>query len=140
MNSVLGSTEVGRHPATAARQSDAQGSNSPELVTCDDIPALRDIVEGTAQSTGEEFFQNLVRHLAAAIDAHYAFVAEFSEGNTRVRTLAYWARDHFQDNREWEVAGTPCADVVKGNLCHHPTGVKDQFTADRPLVEMGIDS
>src|SRR5260370_29939786 len=140
MNSVLGSTEVGRHPATAARQSDAQGSNSPELVTCDDIPALRAIVEGIAQSTGEEFFQNLVRHLATAIDAHYAFVAEFADVNTRVRTLAYWARDRIRDNQEWELAGTPCQDVVQGSMCHHPAGVKDLFPLDRPLVDMGIES
>ena len=30
--------------------------------------------------------------------------------------------------------------MVKGHLCHHPAGVKDQFPHDRPLVEMGIES
>jgi hypothetical protein len=44
----------------------------------EELAALRAIVEGTAHSTGEEFFQTLVRHLARAVDAHYAFVAEFA--------------------------------------------------------------
>ena len=44
--------------------------------------ALRAIVEGTAHGTGEEFFQTLVRHLARAVDAHYAFVAEFASPET----------------------------------------------------------
>ncbi len=107
MNSVLHSTEADAHAAAAARQTSAAGSGSPEPITSDDIPALCAIIEGTASSTGEEFFQNLVRHLAAAIDVHYAFVAEFAEVNTRVRTLAYWSRDHIHDNLEWELAGTP---------------------------------
>src|SRR5262245_45460930 len=88
----------------------------------EELAALRAIVEGTAHSTGEEFFQTLVRHLARAVDAHYAFVAEFvSPGtHTRARTIAYWARDAIVENFEWTLAGTPCEDVVHGNLCHHP--------------------
>lgn len=42
----------------------------------EELSALRSIVEGTARHTGQEFFQSLVRHLARAVDAHYAFVAE----------------------------------------------------------------
>src|SRR5262245_54861404 len=47
---------------------------SPEL---DEIAALRSLVEGTAGSTGEEFFRSLVRNLASALGVRYAFVAEF---------------------------------------------------------------
>jgi formate hydrogenlyase transcriptional activator len=140
MNRVLHSTEADPGTAATAPTGGTLGSAAPELVTSDDIPALRAIVEGTASSTGEEFFQNLVRHLAAAIDVHHAFVAEFAEINTRVRTLAYWARDHIHDNLEWELAGTPCEEVVHGSLCHHPASVKDLFPRDRPLMEMGIES
>ena len=140
MTSVLHSTEAAAQAAATAPQTGPAGRSSPELMTSDDIPALRAIIEGTASSTGEEFFQNLVRHLAAAIDVHYAFVAEFAEVNTRVRTLAYWSRDHIHDNLEWELAGTPCEDVVRGSLCHYPTGVKDRFPHDEPAVALGIES
>ena len=140
MNGVRHSTQAAPRAAATARQTGTEASGSPELVTSDDIPALRAIVEGTASSTGEEFFQNLVRHLAASLDVHYAFVAEFAEVNTRARTLAYWFRDHIHDNVEWELAGTPCEDVVRGSLCHHPTGVQEKFPHDEPLVTLGIDS
>jgi PAS domain S-box-containing protein len=105
----------------------------------DEIAALRAIVEGTARGTGQEFFQSLVRHLAAAVDARYAFVAEFA-GAGRVRALAYWLRDRLADNIEWDLAGTPCEEVVRGQLCHYPTGVHARFPLDRPLVEWGIES
>ncbi|MBI3864372.1 MAG: sigma 54-interacting transcriptional regulator [Planctomycetia bacterium] len=105
----------------------------------DDVAALRAILDGTARTTGREFFQSLVRHLAQAVGVRYAFIAEFA-GATRVRTLAYWFRDRIIDNVEWDLAGTPCEDVVRGRLCHHPTDVKVRFPGDRPLVDLGIES
>ena len=111
----------------------------PNQDLSDELSALRAIVEGTARHTGQEFFQSLVRHLAAAVGTRYAFVAEFA-GGTRARTLAFWFRDRIADNIEWDVIGTPCEDVVRGNLCHHPAGVSQQFPADRLLVDWGIES
>src|SRR5215470_3050994 len=101
---------------------------SPVTPPTDELVALRAIVEGTARHTGQEFFQSLVRHLAAAVGTRYAFVAVFA-GGTRARTLAFWSRDRIADDIEWDVMGTPCEDVVRGNLCHHPSGVKDDFPA-----------
>ncbi len=88
MNSVLHSSKANTCTTVDAQLSDAKRSDSQEPATTGDFPAIRAIVEGTAGSTGEEFFRNLVRHLAAATDAHHAFVAEFADVNTRVRTLA----------------------------------------------------
>jgi PAS domain S-box-containing protein len=105
----------------------------------EELTALRAIVEGTAAHTGEAYFESLVRHLATAVETRYAFVAEFA-GVTRARTLAFWFRDRITDNVEWDVTGTPCEDVVRGNLCHHPCGVRLKFPDDKPLVEWGIES
>jgi PAS domain S-box-containing protein len=120
----LGAAEI-REPATTAH---------------DDLGTLRAIVEGTACSTGEEFFRALVRHLASAIGVPFAAVSEFGEVNTRVHTLAFWAGGQIQDNFEYDLAGTPCEDVVRGRLCHHPAGVKDRFPRARPLVSLGVES
>ena len=110
----------------------------PSLGNPDEIAALRAIVEGTAANTGQEFYKSLVRHLAAAIDVRYAFVAEFA-GNMRARTLAYWKVDRIANNFEWDLIGTPCEDVVRGALCHHPMGVSGKFPKDEALGRMGIE-
>src|SRR5271168_1601687 len=107
---------------------------TPDLPLADELAALRAIVEGTARQTGQEFFQSLVRHLAPAVGTRYAFVAEFA-GGTRARTLAFLFRDRITDNVEWDVIGTPCQDVVRGNLCHYPTGVSQRFPGDKSIVE-----
>jgi PAS domain S-box-containing protein len=106
----------------------------------DDLDTLRAIVEGTACSTGEEFFQALVRHLASAMGVPFAAVSEFGEVNTRVRTLAYWSEGRIQDNFEYDLAGTPCEDVIRGRVCHHPAGVKDRFPRAKPLVALRVES
>jgi PAS domain S-box-containing protein len=116
------------------------GEGSVTSAVRDDLQALRAVVEGTARGTGQEFFQSLVRHLAKAIDVHYAVVAEFPKAPPHVRTLAFWARDRIADNFEYDFTGTPCADIVRGGLVHHPTGVSRQFPQATPLVERGIDS
>src|SRR5262245_10708169 len=117
----------------------AHSDSRPNQDLSDELSALRAIVEGTAHHTGQAFFESVVRHLATAVGTRYAFVAEFA-GGTRARTLAFWFRDRITDNVEWDVIGTLCADVVRGKLCHHPSGVKLKFPDDKPLAEWGIES
>jgi PAS domain S-box-containing protein len=106
----------------------------------DDLRALQAVVEGTVAGTGREFFRSLVRYVAEAMGVSHAVVAEFADVSTRVRTLAFWARDRIADNIEYDHADTPCAAVVRGDFCHHSTGVSDLFPHAKPLVELGIDS
>src|SRR5215831_9635431 len=113
--------------------------SKPDRNLSDELAVLRAIVEGTARQTGQEFLHSLVRHLAAAVGAHYAFVAVFA-GDTRARTLAFWSRDRITDNVEWDVIGTPCEDVIRGNLCHYPSGVSQRFPGDKLSVGLSIES
>jgi PAS domain S-box-containing protein len=128
-------------PSLAGAQAACGEAERPTAAAVgEELRALRAVVEGTARGTGEEFLQSLVRHLASALDVHYAFAAEFAGAPTRVRTLAFWACDRIVENVEYDLAGTPCEDVVRGGLCHHATGVKERFPQDKALVEMGIES
>lgn len=98
-----------------------------------ELAALRAIMEGMAQSTGEEFFRLLVRNLSVATGVSNAFIAEFADTKTRVRSLAFWMNGQLVPNQEWELAGTPCEEVVRGNLC--PSGVWKQYPK-----EEGVES
>ena len=55
---------------------------------------LRAIAEGTAAATGDEFFHSLARHLAGALGARYAFVAE-TLSELESRSLAFWEGTDF---------------------------------------------
>ncbi len=123
-----------------ASRPDETDSEERERVDLEEMQSLREIAQGTGHTSGIAFFQTLVEHLARALDAKYAFVAEFAGSNTRVHTIAYWGEGRILEDEEWDLPGTPCEDVVRGNLCHHPTGVRLKFPGDAALVKMGVES
>ena len=96
---------------------------------------LRMIVEGVEAETGDRFFRSLVRHLADALGAQYAFVSEMSEDRTRFWTLAVWGRGTFLSNFEIPLRGTPCEAVLNGHASHHPRHLQLLFPSDAGLVD-----
>jgi formate hydrogenlyase transcriptional activator len=102
---------------------------------------LRAIAEGTAAYVGGEFFQSLVRNLAAALGVEYAFVSEFRVDRSKVRTLAFWAGDHFKDNFEYAISDTPCEKVLAGELYHCSEKVAERFPLHKQDLEgFGVES
>ena len=96
---------------------------------------LRVIIEGTASSTGDVFFQTLVEYLAKAIGTNHAFVSEFTPPQ-RIRTLAFWSGGKIVPNIEYDLPGTPCQEVIDGGFCFYRSGLQKKY----PETEPGIES
>ncbi len=103
--------------------------------------ALQDLVAGTGV-IGKEFFSAYVRHVAAALDVHCASVAELvDERNSRLRTLAIWMNGSWAENYEYELAHTPCDEVVsKGKLFYCRDRVQEIFSEDKALADLNAVS
>jgi formate hydrogenlyase transcriptional activator len=102
---------------------------------------LRAIAEGTAADVGGGFFRSLVKNLAAALGVEYAFVSEFCVDRSKVRTLAFWTGDHFMDDFEYAIAGTPCEKVLAGELYHCSDKVAERFPLHKSELEtLGVES
>jgi predicted ATPase len=102
---------------------------------------LRSVVEGTSAVTGGDFFASLVRHLAAALGVPYAFAAScVAREQSRARTLAFWKRDRLAENFSYDIAETPCQNVLAGELCYYPEHIQQFFPKDRDLLELGAES
>ncbi|HSB44354.1 MAG TPA: sigma 54-interacting transcriptional regulator [Nitrospira sp.] len=103
--------------------------------------ALREIVEGVEAKVGEQFFPALVQQLAKVLGVDYAFVSEFCVDRSKVRTLAFWSIDHFLENFEYAIAGTPCEKVLAGELYHCANQVADRFPHHKEeLEQLGVQS
>lgn len=104
--------------------------------------ALRLIVEGTASVVGEDFFRSLVRSLAEALQVRYALISGCVDVlPTRVRTFAFWRRNEFGDNFEYDLAGTPCEQVIRGKSCQfYAANLQAQFPDDETLVNWQAES
>ncbi|RMF87145.1 MAG: GAF domain-containing protein, partial [Nitrospirae bacterium] len=97
------------------------------------------LVEGTAETTGADFFPAVARALGEALGVACAFVGRLVAPG-RVRTLALWLDGELRPPLEYELAGTPCAEVVGREPCYFPQGVRHLFPGDAILAELGAES
>ena len=118
------------------------------LVTINDLSklhliedGLRQLVEGISEATGEKFFQFLVLHLAKALDADFAFIGEFADSErTTIQTVAVAADGAIHANFRFQLAETPCEQVLTNGLRIYPKGIPELFPLDHLALEMGVES
>ncbi|HXX92463.1 MAG TPA: GAF domain-containing protein, partial [Planctomycetota bacterium] len=92
-----------------------------------------DALRGALFNPELTFFDTLVTELARATGADVTTVGELLPGGTRVRTLSLFSEGRIVPDLEYDLAGTPGANVIGRDLCVIPRGVADQFPGD-PLV------
>ena len=103
--------------------------------------ALRLVMEGTARATGTEFFDSLVSHLAEALGIAYVLLARVDQATTsRAITLAFWENGVPGENFEYQLAGTPCENVLAETECYFRDDVQRHFPADEMLAAIGAES
>jgi PAS domain S-box-containing protein len=100
---------------------------------------FRTIVEGTASATGADFFPVLVRSLAGALRAHYAYATACDDG-IHAKGLAFWDGEKFGPYWEFDVTGTPCMKVVRGEVCHYSHALQEQFPHEEFLKQIDAHS
>jgi formate hydrogenlyase transcriptional activator len=100
---------------------------------------FKSIVVGTASATGKDFFPTLVRHMASALGARYAFITDCAD-KKRAKVLAVWTGDRFGDLFEFDLADTPCMKVLDGEVCHYKEGLQALFPLDTGLVDWQAES
>jgi signal transduction histidine kinase len=103
---------------------------------------LRTVAEGTAGAVGEEFLRGLVRHVALAFDAKFAFVAQASDPTGQhVRIISGWYDgDWMADPFEYDSRGKPCALVVERAVVAFPDALTKRFPEAKPAIDMGLES
>jgi len=106
-----------------------------------DAGTLRAIVEGTSAEVGEEFFDQLVKHLAQAMGTKAAWVTEWLPDVRRLRAFSFWVGDGYFGDYEYEVPGTPCEAVVDNlELIHVPARLLELYPGDPDLAPLGAVS
>lgn len=98
---------------------------------------LRMLLEGTASTTGERFFEALVKNLALALDTKCAWVTEYVEPERRLYALAFWVDGTFIPDFSIDIDNTPCEDVIDhAQRVHYPDGILDLFPTSTTLKEL----
>jgi len=100
---------------------------------------LFEIAKGVSGQTGGAFFHSLVRHLADSLQADFVFVGLVQPGGERIRTLAAYRDGADIPAEEYDLGGTPYADVLEKRLCCYPSGIQQMFPKDLRLIQMGAE-
>jgi PAS domain S-box-containing protein len=102
--------------------------------------ALRLILEGTASKTGDEFFRALVRNAAEAIGSAGVWVTEIVT-ERRMRSIAFFMNGEYVKEYDYDLAGTPCEDVIRScRMVHVAEDVQRVFPDDPDLPAFGAVS
>uniref|UniRef100_UPI00286B204F PAS domain S-box protein n=1 Tax=Chamaesiphon sp. VAR_48_metabat_135_sub TaxID=2964699 RepID=UPI00286B204F len=99
---------------------------------------LQALIEGTAATTGQDYFPALVGHIATALNVSYALVTE--KVDDKLSVLAFWANDSLQSTFEFPIADTPCQKAVQQKKYYCESLIQEKFPANLNLVEMEAQS
>jgi formate hydrogenlyase transcriptional activator len=98
----------------------------------DTLDDLQHLAAAASRARGEALFPSLAQFVAQALNASESLISQVVDAD-HVRTLAVFAHGASEPNYEYELAGTPCAAVLKGETVHHESGLADKF----PLTSQG---
>jgi hypothetical protein len=124
--------------------------SQPESLPSD---LLTQLITATASVTGEDYYPALAEQLTQALNVRYALIGEVVDWDDdglpeRVRSLCFWAGNGVMDNFEYELAGTPCGQLLKQAsqsggelpLCWFPSKIQSCFPKDIDLVHLNAES
>jgi len=89
-------------------------------------------------TTGEVFFRSLTEHLGSVLRVDYVSIGELCDGGRRIRTIAVSAGGTNLENLEYDLANTPCQQVLERGRFFDHCDVQSHFPLDEFLVQMGF--
>lgn len=93
---------------------------------------LYGIANGLAQTRGNDFFHAIVKNFAQTLCVQYAFITQcVDRPPTRVRMIAAWKDDAYDQLLEYDLLGTPCDITIRQNqMTLIPFDVATQYPAE----------
>jgi PAS domain S-box-containing protein len=99
---------------------------------------LQTLIEGTAATTGKDYFPALVSYIAKALNLSYALVTE--KVDDKLSVLAFWANDSLQSPFVFPIADTPCQKALQQGQYYCESSLQIEFPANLDLVKMKAES
>jgi PAS domain S-box-containing protein len=101
---------------------------------------LNFIAQSSWKEGAESFLTALARYLGKMLDVDYVIVDKLAEVAGHAETVALYAKGEVLPNMQYSLRGTPCENVMEGELCCYATDVQQQFPEDTLLVDMQVES
>jgi len=125
-----------RHAEEQARLNARLQQEIVERQRTEDV--IRQLVKVSSNQFGRPFFESMALELARILGADYACIGELHRTESdSIRTVAAVADGKLVPNFEYDLAHTPCENVVGKKACSYPSNVAEAFPEDTLLREWG---
>jgi PAS domain S-box-containing protein len=97
-------------------------------------------MKGTVSPGSPNFFKTLVHQLAETLGVPMVSLTERDNSSfPRVRILAFWNSDHFEEGFDYDCEGGPCEKVFEGQTVYVPHGAQDIFPGNKTVKSLHIE-
>ncbi|MHA6332970.1 HWE histidine kinase domain-containing protein [Qipengyuania sp. CAU 1752] len=104
------------------------------------ISTAYQLVTSTAGHIGEAFFPAVAKAIAEAVGVRWVLISKLHRTNSgKAETVAAWDNGP-SDNMVYDLAGSPCENILTQGSCKYAFDLQDRFPADSMLQEMGAHS
>ena len=104
---------------------------------------LHQILEGTYNEVGGDFFKSITQELAKTLGMKYAYIGKFSGLKTnhpKVNTVTFWEDTKFKTNFNYDLEGTPCKYVINRKQLLVSDNISELYPKDLGLSKLGVKS
>ncbi|OLN22050.1 hypothetical protein BTO30_11560 [Domibacillus antri] len=98
------------------------------------------LADAVTEQVGGHFFQSLVREIAEVLEVSTVLVGEFREKIEEVHVVAMYHDHKIIENISYNLAATPCANVVNKQACFYPENIQLLFPDDGMLADIHAQS
>ena len=101
---------------------------------------LEALASGSIELDFEQFLRESVRYLSEVFQSKYAIVGLLGADGVSIETQVVWAGSGYAENFTYELAHTPCNDVLTEHKRLIPQNVFGLYPEDLMLEKMGLES
>ena len=91
--------------------------------------------------SADEFLQKTAKFLTYLLEVKYVLINKYSlKTPTITETVVVCKKDSIQPNFSYELANTPCENVINKDICVYPSNIQSRFPKDKLLKKMNLES
>ena len=94
------------------------------------------INESGSHQRGDALLSSITAHLGSSLEVEFVLISQLIPGTGRARTRAIYSDGEGMPDFEYDLKGTPCANVIGKSLCIYPSNVAHLFPEDMLLADM----
>lgn len=103
------------------------------------IAIMKEVISAETYNLGDAFFEHIVEKLNTALEADYTFIGTLAEDAKSVSTISLFGNGQLLENITYELAHTPCENVIGNSVCSYAKGITHLYPKDELLIQMGIE-